>query len=47
MPRRLPADMPTVAIDPITVAWWLGACVVGSSMWVAVGLGVCSLAGWC
>jgi len=45
--RSYPPAQPVVILDRSLVAWWLGACVVGSALWVAIGLGVCSLVGWC
>ena len=46
MPRHLPADMPTVTLDGGLVTSFVGASLVGSAMWVAIGYGVCWLAGW-
>ena len=47
MPRRLPADMPTVTLDRSLIAWWTAASVIGAAMWAAIAFGACALTGWC
>ena len=46
MPRRLPADMPTVTLDRSLVAWWTLDALASAAMWAVIGFGICALVRW-